>query len=59
MNIEEREPYSDPMTPEEIERYQWGEDYLEMYRQLREQISSRRKRRLLYETNNNDDPWVD
>ncbi len=57
--MSEREPYSDPMTPEEIERFQWQEDYYEMYRQLREQISSRRKRRLLYETNNNDDPWVD
>jgi len=54
-----RVPYSDPLLPEEEERLRWQEDYEEMYRQLREQISSRRKRRLLYETNNNDDPWVD
>ena len=37
------------MTPEEEERYRWQEEYFEMYRQLREQISSRRKRRWGYQ----------
>ena len=45
--MSEREPYSDPMTPEEIERFQWQEDYYEMYRKLREQYSQKRKRRIL------------
>ena len=46
--MSERDPYSDPMTPEEEERFKWQEDYYEMYRKLREQISSRRKRRWGY-----------
>tara|TARA_S200000501_G_scaffold130440_1_gene123306 strand:- start:97 stop:276 length:180 start_codon:yes stop_codon:yes gene_type:complete len=45
--MSEREPYSNPMTSEEIERFQWQEDYDEMYRKLREQYSQKRKRRIL------------
>ncbi len=45
--MSEREPYSNPMTSEEIERFQWQEDYDEMYRKLREQFSQKRKRRIL------------
>ena len=45
--MSEREPYSDPMTPEEEERFRWQEEYFEMYRVIREVLSSRRKRRLL------------
>ena len=45
--MSERELYSNPMTSEEIERFQWQEDYDEMYRKLREQFSQKRKRRIL------------
>ena len=44
---EERIPYSDPMTPEEEERFRWQEEFFEMYRVIREVLSSRRRRRLL------------
>ena len=44
--MNERIPYTEPLTEEEEERFKWQEDYFEMYRQLREVLSSRKKRRL-------------
>ena len=43
---EERIPYTEPLTSEEEERFRWQEEYFEMYRVIREVLSSRRKRRL-------------
>jgi len=47
--MNERIPYTKPLTEEEEERIRWQEDYFEMYRVIREVLSSRRKRRLSLE----------
>ena len=45
--MNERIPYTEPLTEEEEERVRWQEEYFEMYRVIREVLSSRRRRRLL------------